>query len=80
MMLRFTLVTLSLLAGCDQQPAPIPSSNTLTAPEMRFECARSGHVVLLYTTSQGNALDPIPTGEMCDYSTSNPKLDRQGIQ
>ena len=71
------LIPAFLLVACSEAgPDPIPSSDAINPPRMTYDCAPTGHVVMIYITGEGERLEPLPTGEYCDYEAHHPKPRR----
>lgn len=71
--MRF-LVLLAALAACTPaEPPPIPSSNDLRSPRIRYICLPSDELAVIYITLDGVELEPLLTGDLCDYAAAHPK-------
>lgn len=71
--MRCLILVLALLvlalAACSQPPEPqAPLVHDVQSPTMRYICSVVGEEGMIYTTSQGEEMAPMPTGRRCDYA------------
>jgi len=55
------------LSACSPAP-PAPRLVGVDAPELRHICSITNQDAIVYTTHDGQELDPIATGHACDYA------------
>lgn len=60
-------VAMSLAAATAEAPPPLAEVRGVapTWPEANYYCDENGHVMMAYTTSTGERLEPIDWGRLC---------------
>lgn len=62
------LAAIALHKSATEPPRPPLVSDGIPSPRIRYICSITNEEAMVYITSDGDELDPMPTGNGCDYA------------
>lgn len=66
--MRASFIALVLLCACSQSPPEAAlAPDRVAAGSIRYICSITNEEAYVYTTREGEILDPVPTGRFCEY-------------